>query len=93
MCPLCKNSKLCTYDFFFFLVYLIVLWRKSDPRDLVIPLDVHVYTQAEALGLCKRRSKDFATAMEITDSFRELFPDDPVKGDFALFGYGVNSGR
>lgn len=69
------------------------LWKGSDPRELVIPLDVHVYTQAESLGLCKRRSKDFATAMEITDSFREIFPDDPAKGDFALFGYGVTAGR
>ena len=69
------------------------IWKNSSPADLVIPLDVHVYTQAEALGLCKRRSKDFGTAMEITDSFREIFPDDPVKGDFALFGYGVSSGK
>jgi len=69
------------------------LWKNSDPADLVIPLDVHVYTQAEALGLCKRRSKDLATALEITDSFREIFPGDPAKGDFALFGYGVTSGR
>ena len=30
--------------------------------------------------------------MEITDAFREIFPDDPCKGDFALFGYGVTRG-
>lgn len=23
----------------------------------------------------------------------EIFPDDPTKGDFALFGYGVNNGK
>ena len=23
---------------------------------------------------------------------REAFPDDPLRGDFALFGYGVNNG-
>lgn len=67
------------------------LWKNSDKRDLVIPLDVHVYRQASELGLTKRRSKDIITARDITDSFRELFPDDPAKGDFALFGYGVNS--
>ena len=67
------------------------LWKNSDKRDLVIPLDVHVYRQASELGLTKRRSKDIVTARDITDSFRELFPDDPAKGDFALFGYGVNS--
>ena len=67
------------------------LWKNSSPSDLVIPLDVHVYRQATELGLTKRRAKDIVTARDITDSFRELFPDDPAKGDFALFGYGVNN--
>lgn len=67
------------------------LWKNSDKRELIIPLDVHVYRQASELGLVKRRSKDISTAREITDAFREIFPDDPVKGDFALFGYGVNN--
>lgn len=67
------------------------LWKHSDKRDLVIPLDVHVYRQAQQLGLTTRKAKDILTARDITDSFREIFPDDPVKGDFALFGYGVNS--
>lgn len=65
------------------------LWKKTSPKDLVVPLDVHVYSQATALGLTKRRQKDLRTAMEITDRFREIWPDDPVLGDFALFGYGV----
>ena len=67
------------------------LWKNSGKRDLVIPLDVHVYRQASELGLTHRRAKDIVTAREITDAFREIFPDDPVKGDFALFGYGVNN--
>jgi hypothetical protein len=28
-------------------------------------------------------------AAEITDAFKEIWPEDPCKGDFALFGYGV----
>lgn len=67
------------------------LWKNTDRRSLVIPLDVHVYSQASALGLTSRRSKDIATALEITDAFREIFPEDPLLGDFALFGYGVNN--
>lgn len=65
------------------------IWENSDPRRLIIPLDVHVYRQATELGLTSRRQKDLRTAMEITEAFSEIFPDDPVKGDFALFGYGV----
>lgn len=66
------------------------LWTGSDPSQLIIPLDVHVYTQATELGLSQRRSKDLKTAIEITSAFESIFPGDPAKGDFALFGYGVS---
>ncbi len=70
------------------------LWRNTSPADLIIPLDVHVHTQATALGLTSRHGRDIVTAVEITDAFREIFPGDPCMGDFALFGYGVtHSGR
>ncbi len=65
------------------------VWKNSDKSGLLIPLDVHVYDQATALGLTSRKQKDVLTAMEITDAFREIWPEDPCKGDFALFGYGV----
>lgn len=67
------------------------LWSHSSPAELIIPLDVHVHDQALALGLTSRRQKDIATAAEITDSFRDIFPGDPAKGDFALFGYGIDN--
>lgn len=65
------------------------LWKNTDKKDLIVPLDVHVHTQACALGLCDRRQKDLKTALEITSCFREVWPEDPLLGDFALFGYGV----
>ena len=67
------------------------LWKVSDKKKLILPLDVHVYDQATALGLTGRKQKDIVTAQEITDAFREIWPEDPCKGDFALFGYGVNN--
>lgn len=69
------------------------LWTSTDPGSLIIPLDVHVYDEAVALGLTARKSKDLTTALEITHSFDEIFPGDPCKGDFALFGYGIDSGQ
>ena len=66
------------------------VWKKSDKTKLILPLDVHVYTQATALGLTSRKQKDIVTAQEITDAYKEIWPEDPCKGDFALFGYGVN---
>ena len=67
------------------------LWSATDPAGLVVPLDVHVYDQAVALGLTRRRSKDIVTARQITDCFRQIWPEDPLLGDFALFGYGVTN--
>ena len=65
------------------------VWKNSDKASLILPLDVHVYTQATALSLTSRKQKDIVTAQEITDAFREIWPDDPCKGDYSLFGYGV----
>lgn len=67
------------------------VWKNSAKDKLILPLDVHVYDQATALGLTSRRQKDITTAQEITDAFREIWPEDPCMGDFALFGYGVNN--
>ena len=36
---------------------------------------------------------DRKTAMEITEYFEKVFPNNPLLGDFALFGYGVNHSK
>ena len=69
------------------------VWKQTSKTNLILPLDVHVYSQATELGLTSRRQKDIVTAREITDAFREIWPDDPCKGDFALFGHGVTQHR
>ena len=69
------------------------VWKNSDKKELILPLDVHVYAQAANLGLTERKQKDIVTAREITDAFKEIFPDDPCLGDFALFGYGVTNSK
>ena len=65
------------------------LWKQTDPASLIIPLDTHVHSQAIALGITDRKPTDLRTADQITGFFREIFPEDPVLGDFALFGLGV----
>lgn len=66
------------------------LWEKMTPAQLVIPLDTHVYQTALGLGLTSRRSADLKTAVQITDAMREIWPDDPARGDFALYGLGLD---
>ncbi|HPH63315.1 MAG TPA: TIGR02757 family protein [Paludibacteraceae bacterium] len=68
----------------------IGVWKNISPSCLLIPLDVHVYNKAIELGHTKRRSQDRKTAEEITSCFDLLFPGDPARGDFALFGEDIN---
>ncbi|MHC1778849.1 MAG: DUF2400 domain-containing protein [Bacteroidales bacterium] len=61
------------------------VWKSVKPSELIIPLDVHVHRSALEMGLTSRKSADITTAIEITDYLKQIFPDDPCKGDFALF--------
>lgn len=65
------------------------LWQGIEPRQLVIPLDVHVGRVARDLGLLQRTQDDWRAALELTASLRAYDRKDPVKYDFALFGAGV----
>ena len=69
------------------------IWTSFDTADLIIPLDTHVHRMAQELGLTRFRYADMRASLEITKALREVFPDDPTKGDFALFGYGVEHQR
>lgn len=68
------------------------LWSDLiDRRTLIMPFDAHVMQEANALGLIHTQSATMSTARRLTDLMLEVFPDDPVKADFALFGYGVEA--
>ena len=58
-----------------------------------MPLDTHVLAESQRLGLLKCGSATMSTARCLTQSMFEIFPDDPLKGDFALFGYGVSHAK
>ena len=67
------------------------LWSDFiDKRTLIMPLDTHVLTEACAMGLLHSRTASMCSARKLTSELAQIFPDDPLKGDFALFGYGVN---
>jgi len=70
----------------------IGLWSDFiDKRTLIMPMDTHVLQQSIRLGLLSSRTASMSAALRLTSAMREIFPDDPLRGDFALFGYGVNS--
>ncbi len=63
-----------------------------DKRTLIIPMDTHVLQEARRFGLISNKNVSMSVALKLTQKLAEIFPDDPTKGDFALFGYGVNNG-
>ena len=66
------------------------LWDFIDKRTLIMPMDTHVLQEACAMGLLNTKSTSMSSALRLTARMKDIFPDDPLKGDFALFGYGVN---
>lgn len=64
-------------------------WREISPADLIVPLDTHLFNIASTLGLCSLKSANGRAAAEITENFRELCAEDPVKYDFSLTRYGI----
>lgn len=68
------------------------LWSDFiDKRTLIMPLDTHVMQQSVKLGLLSCGTASMSAAKRLTVSLSEVFPDDPLRGDFALFGYGVEN--
>ena len=67
------------------------LWADIiDCRTLIVPLDTHVVQEAMKLGLLKSPCASMSAARRLTAVLAEAFPEDPCRGDFALFGYGVD---
>ncbi len=65
------------------------LWKSIDKAKLVVPIDVHMARLCKILGFYDRKGVSLSTALEITDSFKLIATDDPVKYDFALSRIGI----
>jgi len=65
------------------------LWMSTDKAMLIVPMDVHMGRLCRILGLYDRKTPSLAAAIEITESFLEIQPRDPVKYDFALSRIGI----
>lgn len=65
------------------------LWNSIDKAKLIVPIDIHMSRLCKILGLYDRETISLAVALEITESFAKIVPDDPVKYDFALSRIGI----
>jgi len=64
-------------------------WNRISPSKLIIPLDTHMYNIGKELKMTERKNADMRTAIEITNAFRKIIPNDPVKYDFSLTRLGI----
>ena len=67
------------------------IWDFMPTSKLLIPLDTHVARLSREMGLLTRKANDFKSVIEITENLKNFDSNDPVKYDFAMFGYGVNN--
>lgn len=65
------------------------IWDFLPASELLVPFDVHVARQARKYGLLSRRSNDWQSVNELTDTLAIMNPDDPARYDYALFGIGA----
>ncbi len=65
-------------------------WTDVPKNKLLVPMDVHMLYAAKRLGLTNRKQADMKTALEVTDHFRRIDADDPVKFDFSLTRLGIH---
>jgi uncharacterized protein (TIGR02757 family) len=60
-----------------------------SPSNLLIPLDSHMHYISKGLGFTSRKSADLKTVVRVTEVFKKILPDDPVRYDFALTRLGI----
>jgi len=65
------------------------IWKRVGTARLVVPVDTHVAHIAQRLLLTKRKTPDWAMALEITSALRKICPADPVRYDFSLCHSGM----
>jgi uncharacterized protein (TIGR02757 family) len=66
-------------------------WTGVPAAKLLVPLDTHMHRFCGQLAMTARKQADLTAAIEITDAFRRIAPEDPVKYDFALTRLGIRS--
>lgn len=68
------------------------LWSgQIDKSTLIMPMDTHVLQESIKLGLINSKTGSMSTAIKLTERMKAIFPDDPTRADFALFGLGVDN--
>jgi len=65
-------------------------WSGISRSKLLIPLDIHMHRISRSLGLTSRKQADIRTVIEVTESFKDIEKNDPIRYDFALTRISIN---
>lgn len=66
-------------------------WRIMKLTDLLIPIDEKIARAAKSLGITSTDELTKNNQIRITNYFRFVFHEDPVKGYYALLAYSDNN--
>jgi uncharacterized protein (TIGR02757 family) len=64
-------------------------WDDVPRSKLIVPVDLHMHRLCLQMGLTRRKQANLWTALEITDAFKSISADDPVRYDFCLTRLGI----
>ncbi len=67
------------------------LWKSVKSSELFIPLDVHLFQFSQHLGFTRKKQANWPAVMEITQAFRKINPQDPIRYDFSLARLGITN--
>lgn len=66
-------------------------WDRVSPSRLIVPLDTHMHRIGLRLGSTTRKQADARAALELTQAFLSIVPEDPVRYDFSLTRLGIRT--
>ena len=65
------------------------LWDFIPTKNLLIPLDVHLFRISRNLNLTQRKTTQLATTLEVSEALKKFDPKDPIRFDFSLCRWGM----
>lgn len=65
-------------------------WTGVPAYSLIVPMDTHMHRIGVELGVISRKQANVKAAIEVTEAFRRVCPNDPVKFDFSLTRFGIH---
>jgi len=68
------------------------LWKSVDKAKLIVPMDVHMSRISKMLKFHTKENITLRTAVEVTEEFAKIAPQDPVRYDFSLCRIGISGG-